>query len=421
MWSRRGFMAGVLGSLAYPALAGDSSKGRLIVVVASGGWDPSFVLDPKPGIDSVDGPEPDLDPTNPDDIESVVSLGGLTYGENRLKRPSVSAFIENWGSQMAVVRGVSTGSLSHGRSLARMLNGVGEDQAPDLCARVGAEDAYRSLGYVDLSGLGRFGPYGASSARWGPRGQGKALVNPAVHFKAPAHTALDYPLLRPDPNRRALTESWLARRIDRYGDKHPQASVAAAVQIEALDRAAALREQGAALTASIPWGDRFSVTSDMDLAVALMREDACRAVLLHTRQAWDTHTHHERQHNSWNTTFRALGGLMTGLSEAGQLGNTTVLVLSEMGRTPRRNIHGGTDHWPFTSAMVLGAGVRGGHIGGGTDDLLQSLPTDPSTGQTGGIGDPLTPDQLVAGVLELVGVDGAAALPGVSPYRGWMA
>ncbi len=421
MWNRRSFLTGALGALALPALASESSGRRLIVVVASGGWDPSFVLDPKLGVAGVDGPIPDANPGVVEDVEEEVSFGGLVLGTNAFRRPAVSVFLENWADQMAVVRGVSTGSLSHGRSLARMLNGVGEDAVPDMCALVGADHPYRSLGYVDLSGLGRFGPDASRSARWGARGQGKAVVNAGTSFTAPAHTQLDYPLLQPKPNRRALTESWLARRLDGFGDRHPQARQVATQQIEALDRAASLREQGRALTAGLPWGDHYGLSSDIDLAVALMREDACRAVMLHTQQPWDTHADQKRQHECWNNTFRALGSLMTGLSESGQLSSTTVVVLSEMGRTPRRNVHGGTDHWPFTSVFALGAGVRGGHTGGGTDDLLQSLPTDPETGATSGIGEVLTPDQLVSGVLELVGVDATAALPGVKPYRGWAA
>jgi hypothetical protein len=37
---------------------------------------------------------------------------------------------------------------------------------------------------------------------------------------------------------------------------------------------------------------------------------------------------------------------------------TLMLVLSEMGRTPSSLPTLGKDHWPVTSAMLLGAGVR---------------------------------------------------------------
>jgi len=55
------------------------------------------------------------------------------------------------------------------------------------------------------------------------------------------------------------------------------------------------------------------------------------------------------------------------------LDQTTVLVMSEMGRTPIHNAAIGKDHWPVTSAMLVGAGVAGGRVVGATDDELESL------------------------------------------------
>jgi uncharacterized protein (DUF1501 family) len=35
-----------------------------------------------------------------------------------------------------------------------------------------------------------------------------------------------------------------------------------------------------------------------------------------------------------------------------------VVLISEMGRFPQRNTGGGNDHWTYTSAMLVGPGVR---------------------------------------------------------------
>ena len=86
--------------------------------------------------------------------------------------------------------------------------------------------------------------------------------------------------------------------------------------------------------------------------------------------AWDTHTHNFPVLKNVNlpdldTTFSAL---MHDLDEQGLLDETLVVVMSEMGRTPRINANGGRDHWTFCySVLFAGAGVRGGTVYGVSD------------------------------------------------------
>jgi len=87
--------------------------------------------------------------------------------------------------------------------------------------------------------------------------------------------------------------------------------------------------------------------------------------------------------------------------------NTTVVVLSEMGRTPKLNSTGGKDHWTFTSAMLIGSGIRGGQAVGGYDDTLMGLPTDLGSGETTESGTPLTAAHLGATLMALADIDPA--------------
>jgi uncharacterized protein (DUF1501 family) len=86
-----------------------------------------------------------------------------------------------------------------------------------------------------------------------------------------------------------------------------------------------------------------------------------------------------------------------------------------MGRTPKLNAGGGKDHWPVTSAMLLGAGVRGGRVIGATDDSLGALSLDLASGAADPKGRQLQTGNLVAGVLEHVGVDPTTHFPEVEP------
>ena len=102
------------------------------------------------------------------------------------------------------------------------------------------------------------------------------------------------------------------------------------------------------------------------------------------------------------------------------LDETVVAVMSEMGRTPLLNEGEGKDHWPITSALVFGAGVRGGTLCGGTDEGLLPLNTDLATGRPG-MGQVIYPENFNAGLLELVGVDPSIHYPHITPLRGFHA
>jgi len=86
--------------------------------------------------------------------------------------------------------------------------------------------------------------------------------------------------------------------------------------------------------------------------------------------AWDTHTHNfsilkENKLPHLDQTYTAL---MEDLSSRGLLDETLVVLMSEMGRTPRINGNAGRDHWTYCYSVVFaGAGIRGGTIHGASD------------------------------------------------------
>jgi hypothetical protein len=87
------------------------------------------------------------------------------------------------------------------------------------------------------------------------------------------------------------------------------------------------------------------------------------------------------------------------------LDETAVVVVSELGRTPRLNGDGGKDHWPVTSALLVGSGVAGGRVVGATTDALAGADIDLNTGAPTKDGKPLLYSSFAAGVLALAGVD----------------
>lgn len=86
--------------------------------------------------------------------------------------------------------------------------------------------------------------------------------------------------------------------------------------------------------------------------------------------AWDTHQKNfsilrENKLPGLDQTYSAL---MEDLDARGLLDETLVVLMSEMGRTPRINGNAGRDHWTQCySVLLAGAGIRGGTIYGESD------------------------------------------------------
>jgi hypothetical protein len=76
----------------------------------------------------------------------------------------------------------------------------------------------------------------------------------------------------------------------------------------------------------------------------------------------------------------------------------------------------GTEHWPITPAMVIGAGVRGGQVFGGVDAVGGALRVNFTTGAADPNGTPLLYGNFIAGVLSLCGVDPSQHLPQIPVF-----
>ena len=138
--------------------------------------------------------------------------------------------------------------------------------------------------------------------------------------------------------------------------------------------------------------------------------------------SWDTHANNDAdQATLWEGLFQGLSRMMAllratpGESKTTLAEETVVVVLSEMGRTPLLNGAGGKDHWPYTSAMLLGPGVSGGRVTGGYDAGYYGRLINPITGEPDDNGQALSAEALGATLLQLADLDPAEAIPGIAP------
>jgi hypothetical protein len=113
---------------------------------------------------------------------------------------------------------------------------------------------------------------------------------------------------------------------------------------------------------------------------------------------WDTHQNDfERTQKLMGVLDPAMSALLDDLGERNRLGSTLVACMGEFGRTPKINVNDGRDHWPGAwSAVLAGAGIRGGTVLGATDDDGAKV-----VGATTGVPD------LLATMASLAGLDPA--------------
>ena len=76
---------------------------------------------------------------------------------------------------------------------------------------------------------------------------------------------------------------------------------------------------------------------------------------------------------------------------------------------------GGKEHWTFTSAMLLGAGVAGGQSLGGYSEYFIGEPIDLASGAIADGGVALGPQHLGATLCQLGGMDPAEQVPDGDP------
>jgi uncharacterized protein (DUF1501 family) len=390
------------------ALATEPSRApprRLLLVFAAGGWDTTYALDPK---------EPPI----------AVPAGALQrFGDldvfTDASRPNVTAFFERHAPVTAVLRGIATDGIFHNECQRRIATGKRDDNQPDIGAMV-AHDIGNDLPipYLILGDLAFTGPYTVSAARVGTTNQIVDLLgDPATDPVVTTEDALLQRYANASVDRARATRGatgYNRRRVDDFAD--------------AIARSQRLQQLRSRFGAR---GESQTLAAQLQLALDALQQDVSHAVMTTTRQAWDTHNDNFIQADCHEATFGALTTLVDELlrrpgraAGSHMIDDTVVVVFSELSRTPNLNgelPHGGKDHWPLTSALVIGAGVRGGQTFGATDPFCRGLPIDFATGRPSPTGFQPMYSHFIAGILALCGADPHAHLASTPVFDAFIA
>ncbi len=356
--SRRGFLgaAAALGvaGFANPAHAKALAKAqkRVLVIFLSGGVSQLETWDPKPNTET-GGPFAAI----PTSVPGTHICELLPHTAKQMHR-------------IALVRGLNSQNPDHGIGERIMLTG----RKPEA----GIE--YPHIGAVAAKLLGRNASGLPGNIQVLPRGNGGGRKADAT-FRGPKLAAVTLgdgkppaDLLRPvglSDSADREREDFRKKLNDRFAKSRKSAATDA--YTESFEQAERVFRQS----------DVFDVSKeDAKVADRYGRHDFGRHLLLARRlleagvsYVKVSHSNYDTHHENFDFHIEQLGefdrpfaALLDDLAERGLLQSTLVVVMSEMGRTPRINQLYGRDHWSAAWSVALaGAGIKGGALVGKTN------------------------------------------------------
>ncbi|MFT5681416.1 MAG: hypothetical protein ACI8RZ_002322 [Myxococcota bacterium] len=376
-----------------------ASERRFLFIFAEGGWDTTFAFTPQ-----FDSPHVDM-PAN----ALAAEIGGIPFVDHP-EIPALRQYLKRYSSQTCVINGLEIPSVAHEMSQRLILTDSslqGFDDWPSILA--GHATTAPIAPMLHISGPTFAAQYASSVVRIGTTGQLTALLD------GTALTESTHSVTVPSSTAEALENARAIARAEAY-----QATVGSGRGAQIAQTAAHLESQMGAFSG---YADQLSFSSSTDLIdqlavpLSFLSSGASRCAMVSYKawngvfNGWDTHEELTLQAPHFEELFTALTHVLDtltatpGLSGGTLADEITIVVLSEMGRTPLLNSTNGKDHWTYTSAMLIGAGVAGGQAIGGYTNQLLGEKTDLSSGTVTDHGVDLLPGHIGATLLALGDVD----------------
>ena len=407
----------------------------LVVVNASGGWDPTSICDPK-GLNGAYAGQSGryegstnsvaLDPAKAfGDIrwsavpEFTTDTGTLLRTEHQFDQ-----FFTTYGNRLTVINGIDTGTNNHDTGNRVVWSGRDETGYPSLAAYFAAATsptlpmAFISNGGYDYT---------------------DSLVARARASSATFINEIS------DPNNYSNDRGFLYRTGDRRIDQYQTVVAAqqARIQRQLQQEALPLRRQQLSqlfgvrsqdsnlgglsivlddLRANVLRDDHWhtdraeNLKSQAEVVVSAFASGLAASANLNTG-GFDTHGNHD------SGAYPRLGDLLEGvhflqvaLQYAGIADRTTIVIGSDFGRTPYYNSGNGKDHWPVTSMIVLHPDATGGRVFGASTSSFLAQNLNRSTGLADENGAKLTPAHVNHALRGLLGLQ-ASPLADSYPLR----
>lgn len=387
---------------------------RFLFIFCQGGWDPVWAFAPLFDSGRVDMP-PDAE---------AAEVNGIPFVD-QASAPSVREFFTRYGDQCCLINGLEIQAVAHDTCMRIAMTNTTVEGGDDWAAIL-AGNALGSppIPHLHLSGPAFGNRFASSIVRGGTNGQLAGLLDGTALERS------DRLLPRLSSGAEAAVDARARTRAADFAARAGggRAAVVARAALSAETYLPDLAARGHLLgqTQSLDFVDQVA------LPLEAVGSGVSRTAMIAYKSwqgvfnGWDTHEEISLQANHFEELFATLSMAMDRLTgtdngNGGSLADdVTVVVLSEMGRFPRLNATGGKDHWTFTSALLIGAGVAGGRAIGAYDDDLLGKRVDLATGELSEAGSALLPGHLGATLLALGDVDPADYIEGAQPIVGAM-
>ena len=336
-----------------------------VVFNASGGWDTTYLMDPK-GVNGINRLYKE---------DAILEQGPFKVAptEGRFEQGmSNEDFFKRYGEELLVLNGLDYSINNHTPCMRYMATGKLDSLVyPTFAALVasckGSDCPLAFLTFGNYSNSGNLVPM--SRVPYLP--SLKLLANAdGVHGnpKAPYNDAFVN-----DRIDQALREQ-LDLRLS--ADLLPRTERAQNMLFGAQISSKALKRVAPFIPDRVPKG---RLEQQAEIALAAFRAGVAVSANLNIGQ-FDSHANNDRDQMKLIPEF--LGGIdyfMRRAEEHGIRDKVVVVIQSEMGRTPHYNQGEGKDHWSIGSIMFMGQGIRGRRMLGATGTKQELIPLNPKT------------------------------------------
>jgi uncharacterized protein (DUF1501 family) len=391
-----------------------------LFVHAGGGWDPRFLYDPT------------LEPTQHRLYTQLAKVGsipaatlpvdlarvGLPAGQGiETSLLSPEQFLTNHGDRLLVINGLDSQTNNHESGERTMQTGRLSEGYPALAGLIAAEYgasmpmAFLSAGGFDstygIAPVSRIDDLGSLLPRFGRPNDVSPDQAQTEHYHSSATMKR---ILKAQNARMARLQE--AQHLPRLRASMQALQTARDTNGEL----GSLLVQDAMVSLPGGLGDLEQMQRQAQLSLTAMAAglSVCAKINL---GGFDTHSDHDRSQSL--QIWKLLGGLDFIASYAAQKNlseRLVIVVTSDFGRGPMYNntgAAGGKDHWPVTSALLMGPGIAGGRVIGATDDAQLARKVNPKTLKLDNDGVVLSPGHIHQ---ELRRLSGIAASSSIASY-----
>jgi hypothetical protein len=336
-----------------------------VVLNASGGWDTTYLMDPK-GIGGINRLYEQGD---------ILTRGSHKFAptaEHVQAGMSNEDFYAEFGDELLVLNGLDYSVNNHSPGARYMATGKLDSMAyPTFAALVaGCQGPACPLSFLTFGNYSATGNIVAMSRiPYLPSLQRIANADSVEgNERAPFHDAFVI-----DRIEQALEDKQLAGAAEPRLPRLERAeNMLYAAQVNSKD----LQRVTPYIPSSIP-KDRLA--QQAEIALASFKAGVCVSANLTIGQ-FDSHANNDPDQMRLIPEF--LAGIAYLIRRAEDLkirDQLVIIVQSEMGRTPNYNKGNGKDHWSIGSIMFLGRGIQGNRVIGATDEKQFHVPVEPQT------------------------------------------